>query len=194
MLVNKSLISVDLFWKFLLDVSNIIFKKVDQDKSDLYIIDTPNYFSKDSFLYESRLIRLLLLDHPSINPFRSQKLFTEKGKTTYLNITKLFINLPVGISSFCKVVYRFKVEFNSKVLLRFSYVIAKNSSNENYFNDYQTREELENLLLDIYYNNLNSLTSSDLIKLTDIISNFVIYTNSYKINYIYQQLLPSMYK
>ena len=37
-------------------------------------------------------------------------------------------------------------------------------------------------------------SNDELIKLSNVIMNFILYTSSYRINYIYQQLLPTIYK
>ena len=158
------------------------------------ILACNNYFYDDFYIDESRAIKCLLLRYAFIDKDEIDSVFDKKGQTMYLSIAKKFMNLPVGIATFCFVLWRFRDIFDTKELLIFSKIISDNSSKINYFNDENTEKMLENILFDIYYKKLDTLTNDELLSLSDIIMNFVIYASSYKVNYIYQQLLPTIYK
>lgn len=193
--VDSSKINNDLFWQFMDDISNILFKRIDNSKHEYYITNSNNYILRSSYLGETKIIRLLLMDYNRWNEkVHNWKAFDDNGKKVYLSIVKRFMYLPVGISAFCRTIWQFRDNFNPKILLDFSDIIEESSQKNNYFNDVDTEIILEFLLLDIYNKELNRLSDDELIRLSNIIMNFVLYTGSYRINYIYQQLLPIIYK
>ena len=193
--VDNSKISNKIFWQFINDISNIIFEKINNNKNQYYVTDSTNYRTERYYLRDSKIIRLLLMDHRGWNDkVHKWKAFDSNGKRVYLSIAKMFLHLPVGISAFCRTIWQFRENFSSSIILEYSDIIEKNSSNKGYFNDVDTEIILEFLIIDIYNNKLNILSNDELVKLSNVIMNFILYTSSYRINYIYQQLLPTIYR
>ena len=193
--VDNSKISNKIFWQFINDISVIIFEKIDNNKNQYYITNSSSYRNEGYYIRESRIIRLLLMDYMGWNEkVHKWKAFDTNGKKIYLSIVKMFLCLPVGISAFCRTIWQFRENFSSSIILEYSDEIEKNSSNNAYFNDVDTEIVLEFLIIDIYNKKLDNLSNDELIKLSNVIMNFILYTSSYRINYIYQQLLPTIYK
>lgn len=192
--VDNSKISNKIFWQFINDISIIIFEKIDYNKNQYYITNSSSY-RNGCYIRESKIIRLLLMDYNGWNEkVHKWKVFDTNGKSVFLSIAKMFLCLPVGISAFCRTIWQFRENFSSSTILQYSDEIEKNSSNGAYFNDVDTEIVLEFLIIDIYNKELDNLSNDELIKLSNVIINFVLYTSSYRINYIYQQLLPTIYK
>ena len=192
--VDNSKISNKIFWQFINDISIIIFEKIDYNKNQYYITNSSSY-RNGCYIRESKIIRLLLMDYIGWNEkVHKWKVFDTNGKSVFLSIAKMFLCLPVGISAFCRTIWQFRENFSSSTILQYSDEIEKNSSNGAYFNDVDTEIVLEFLIIDIYNKELDNLSNDELIKLSNVIINFVLYTSSYRINYIYQQLLPTIYK
>lgn len=192
--VDNSKISNKIFWQFINDISIIIFEKIDYNKNQYYITNSSSY-RNGCYIRESKIIRLLLMDYIGWNEkVHKWKAFDTNGKSVFLSIAKMFLCLPVGISAFCRTIWQFRENFSSSIILQYSDEIEKNSSNDAYFNDVDTEIVLEFLIIDIYNKELDNLSNDELIKLSNVIMNFILYTSSYRVNYIYQQLLPTIYK
>ena len=192
--VDNSKISNKIFWQFINDISIIIFEKIDYNKNQYYITNSSSY-RNGYYIRESKIIRLLLIDYVGWNEKAHKwKVFDTNGKSVFLSIAKMFLCLPVGISAFCRTIWQFRENFSSSTILQYSDEIEKSSSNGVYFNDVDTEIVLEFLIIDIYNKELDNLSNDELIKFSNVIMNFILYTSSYRINYIYQQLLPTIYK
>lgn len=192
-LTDSKKITVEEFWDFIESIALKLSENLDNNSPEKYVSNSSSYIRNNYYYYENRIIRLILLDYPYWNQ-KIHKWHPLENNSIYIKIAKMFIHLPVGLSATMRTMWQFRDNLPPKTLLEFADSIEENSNVDDYFNDRDTQFILEFLITSLYNKELETLNNEELLKLSNIIMNFVLYTSSYRINYIYQQLLPNIYK
>ena len=192
-LVDSRKITIENFWEFIESTALKISQNLDNNSPEKYVSRSSSYIRNNYYYNENQIIRLILLDYPYWNQ-KTHKWQPLENNSIYIKIAKMFAHLPVGLSAIMRTMWQFRDNLPPKTLLEFANIIEKNSNVTDYFSDRDTQFILEFLITSLYNKGLETLNENELLKLSNIIMNFVLCTSSYKINYIYQQLLPSIYK